>query len=254
MGVELISVGSVAPWYTKVSPPVIRGLEGWFCFDTDISRIAFNRAPGKSDAVIVGLPEVNGSFTRFKSLSNYLNTNIPESVEMTVFIVGKSPVAIGEPSVPANHVPHPMYFGNYPGGNSSVSGYTTYGCGMFNDGPARLAMTASRISSGTGSATSAQASITTDNPTAWGLRVARFGEMTKTRVQNLTTGAFGEYAATTQRLPSVNPLRIGGAYSTFSGEVDISQIVIYSAALTDEEIAAVASLMRVRSARLGITV
>ena len=114
-------------------------------------------------------------------------------------------------------------------------------------------MTASRLSAGTGLATSAQAQIT-DTPSAWGLRVVRVGEGVKTRTMNLTTGVAGEYAAITQRLPSTHTLRIGGAYSTFTGEVDISQIVIYSAALTDEEIAAVASLMRVRSARLGITV
>ncbi|CNH15967.1 hypothetical protein [Yersinia intermedia] len=253
MGVELISVGSVAPWYTKVSPPVIRGLEGWFCFDTDISRIAFNRAPGKSDAVIVGLPVVNDKFSRFKGLSNYLNTNIPESTEMTVFVVGKSAVNLPEQSIPANYAGYPMYFGNYPGGDSTVPGHTTYGCGLFHDTPTKLSMTASRLSAGTGLATSAQAQIT-DTPSAWGLRVVRVGEGVKTRTMNLTTGVAGEYAAITQRLPSTHTLRIGGAYSTFTGEVDISQIVIYSAALTDEEIAAVASLMRVRSARLGITV
>ncbi len=49
-------------------------------------------------------------------------------------------------------------------------------------------------------------------------------------------------------------IRIGGASSTFGGEVDISAVAIYSVALTDAEMALVAEAMRKRTTRLGISV
>ena len=84
MGLKLISPGSLAPWYTKVIPPVTRSLEGWFCFDTALERIGYNRAPGKGNAKLVGIPTVFATHARFKGGLNYLETLIAETDQFTV--------------------------------------------------------------------------------------------------------------------------------------------------------------------------
>ena len=254
MGVELISVGSQAPWYTKVSPPVTRGLEGWFCFDTDISRIGLNRAPGKPDATIVGSPTVFSSYARFTGLSHYLNTGINETADMTILVVGKAANAIPAGAAATGDATTPMYCGTFFGPGTIVDGYpSTTGIGLHHNAPAVQVLTAGR-SSGAGLTTSAQAQIAADVPTAWGLRVGRTGKDTLNFTENLTTNKSQANPTSTIRVPSNKTLRIGGGYMNFAAQVDISQIVIYSVALTDGEINQIATLMRKRAARLGISV
>lgn len=254
MGVELISVGSQAPWYTKVSPPVIRGLEGWFCFDTDISRIGFNRAPGKPDASIIGSPTVFSNYARFTGLSHYLNTGISETADMTILCVGKAAAAVPASASPSGDATTPMYCGTYSGSGTIVEGYSsTYGIALHHNAPTYQSFTAAR-SDGPGSVTSAQAQITSDVPTDWGLRVGRTGQNVLSYTNNLTTNKPRSNTSSTIRVPSNRTLRIGGGYTNFAAQVDISQIVIFSVALTDAEISQIAALMRTRAARLGITV
>lgn len=249
MGVELISVGSQAPWYTKVSPPVTRGLEGWFCFDTDINRIGFNRAPGKKDATIVGLPVVTENYARLKGLANYLTTDINESTDMTILIISRAA------SIP-NGTPGdttPMHFGNYLG-PSAIAGYTTsYGISLYNQTSDKMTGAATR-DNGTGSAVTSAGAIQTETIANWNLRVLRTGNGVTTDYINLTTNTKLSSANTNIRVPSTNKLRIGSGYTTFAGTVDVSHMIAYSVALTDAEISQIAALMRKRATRLGISV
>lgn len=253
MGVELISVGSTAPWYTKVSSPVTRGLEGWFCFDTDISRIGFNRAPGKPDASIVGQPVVKTGHVEFKSLSNYLNTSIPESADMTVLLVGKS-ISIPNASPATSFETTPMFFGTYVG-PSALPGYSqSNGMSLYSNRPGVLYAGAAR-DDGTGANQQAViAASMAEEPNSWALHAMRIGNSIPTDLFNLTTNQKSTRVNANIRVPSTNNLRIGGAYYQFAGEVAISQVVVFSVALTNDEINKIAALMRTRAARLGITV
>ncbi|WP_154675918.1 hypothetical protein [Entomohabitans teleogrylli] len=252
MGVELISVGSQAPWYTKVSPPVIRGLEGWFCFDTDIARAGFNRAPGKSDATLIGSPTVSDNHIRLKGLTNYLTTDIIESSDMTVLIISRAvSVPDGSPAVPGESTP--MHFGTYSG-TAAISGYTTsYGVSIYNQYPDRTLAAGTR-DDGTGSNVTSATASHIEAINDWGLRVLRTGNNVSTDYINLTTNSKASTTNTNIRVPTTQTLRIGSGYVGFAGTVDVSQLIVYSVVLTDAEISQIAALMRTRAARLGISI
>lgn len=246
MGIKLISPGSLAPWYTKVIPPVSRGLEGWFCLDTAIERIGFNRAIGKANAKVVGVPVVYATHARFKGGLNYIETTIAETAEFTIFVVGKAAGALGGTGT-STAVP---YVGNYGGASNGLSG----GVELYHITDSTLTGQANRLNSTGDGSTSASAQIS-DVAANWGIRCLRSSVAGGTQAWNLTTGVKGNQPLSTNRLLASVPLRIGGTYaSTFNGESDISHVAIYSVALTDEEITAIAAAMRKRASRLGINV
>ena len=248
MGLKLTSPGALAPWYTKTIPPVTRALEGWFCFDTSLERIGFNRAPQKGNARMVGQPTVFATHARFKGGVNYLETLIPETAAMTILVVGKVPGPLGGSST-TTAAP---YIGTLSGAtaNPTLPG----GIALYHITDATLTGNANRMNAAGDGYTTGQANMT-DNPTVWGIRMLRTSSAGGTRVANLTTGGFANQSLATNRLVTTVPLRIGGTYaSTFLGETDISHVAIYSDALTDDEVALVAASMRKRMARLGIVI
>lgn len=241
MGVQIVSVGSVAPWYTKVLPPVTRGLEGWYCLDTALDRIAFNRAPGKKDAVIKGTPVVSAAYSTFTGGQAWLDTGIADTAEATFFAICKANALPGGSST-TTAIP---YVGN--------TGAAGMGAELYCGSDTTLNSTSWRTASG--SATSDSRSIT-ETPTTWGLRVLKVGGNTgNTELRNLTSGARSLSVLTGPRILSAAAHLIGGTHAaTFTGKADISAVAVYSVALSDAEIDAIAAVMRRRAARLGIVV
>ena len=248
MGLKLTSPGSLAPWYTKTIVPVTRSLEGWFCFDTALERIGFNRAPGKANAKIVGAPVVSANSVRFKGGSNFLETVISETEKFTYIVVGKTIGPLGGTGT-ATSAP---YIGNY--GGVPIGAYPSSGSLLYHLTDTSLTALAWRVNTeGTGS-TSGTATIT-DTPAAWGLRVMVSNGELGTKVTNHTIGTTGNQPLATPRLLSSSPLRIGAVYGTnMLGETDISFVAAYSDALTDAEIALLLPVIRKRMLRLGIVV
>lgn len=248
MGLKLISPGALAPWYTKIIAPVTDSLEGWFCFDTALERIGFNRAPGKGNARIIGNPTVYSTHARFKGGANFLETLVSEPEKFTVLVVGKVPGLLGGTGTPTAA----PYIGTQAGESSSPLG--PGGMALYHITDTTFTGTAWRVTAdGTGT-TSSQANAN-DTPTTWGLRALRCDGVNGTKLINLTTGISSIQPLATPRVRSTQPLRIGGVYgTTFLGETDISHVVIYSRALSDDELALVAAAMRKRMLRLGITV
>lgn len=248
MGIKLISSDTVAPWTSKVVPPVTRGLEGWFTFDTDSSRFGFNRAIGKSDAAVVGSPTAYSTHGRFKGLLNYLLTQIDETDEQTIIVVGKSVAA------PTGAADGAFYAGNYTG-NSKTPGYTgnAFGTSLYHQGATTLTAGAGR-DNGSGVPTSASVTLTGGAPTSWAIRALRTKTGAPTEAHNLTAGTKSVGASSLTRVLADSKFRIGSATTSFAGEVDISCVAIYSKFLTEEEMAQIAATMRKRMARLGVTV
>ncbi|MFG0818742.1 hypothetical protein ACF8QE_04525 [Pseudomonas sp. GLN_3] len=251
MGIKLIAKDTVAPWNSKVIPPVTRGLEGWFTFDTDASRFSRNRAINKPDAEVIGAPVAFTTHGRFKGLLNFLKTQIPDSVEMTILVIGKA--VSTPPTAPGGGPDSPFYAGGFTGNSvdPTVPG-AGYGVSLFHGAGDSVTGNAGRLGS-TGSPTSGAANLGGDVPTNWGLRAVR-ASANLTQAFNLTRNASAASTAVTRRILSDSVIRIGGASSTFGGEVDISAVAIYSVALTDAEMALVAEAMRKRTTRLGISV
>lgn len=247
MGLKLIANDVLSPWHTKVVPPVTRGLEGWFTFDSDASRFSFNRAIGKSDAAVVGAPVAYATHGRFKGLTSYLQTAIEETDEQTLIVVGKSVVA------PTGAADGAFYVGNYQG-NSKSPGYTgaAFGTSIFHSASTAVTGGSSR-DNGSGGISSAQV-LLTGTPTTWAIRAVRTKSGVPTDVYNLTAGTKASSSSALARVIADTKHRIGSATGSFSGEVDISSVAIFSKYLAEDELFQLASVMRKRMARLGISV
>lgn len=247
MGVKIIS-NSPAPWNVPVSVPVTRGLEGWFTFDTDSSRFAINRVKGKPKAQVIGTPVAYPTHGRFKGMTNYLRTAIPETDEFTFLVVGKAVVA------PTGNVDGVALVASYLG-DPVAPGITGYpaGANLFLRSAAGGTAAAAR-SDGAGGSVPDMVGIPNGSPTSWRILVARAKSGEGTKFFDLTNNTVGIGTDTRQRILNNRTLQIGSAYKDFNGESDISSVAIFSKALTDAEINATAALMRVRMARLGIVV
>lgn len=254
MGIKLISNNTLAPWNSKVVPPVSRGLEGWFNFDTDAGRFGFNRALGKPDANIIGAPVAFATHGRFKGLSNYLQTKIAETDEVTLIVVGKAAAAIPAGAASGGDANTPFYVGNYLG-NSGTPGVTgpAYGASLYHVATATLTGGASRAT-GAGGATSASTTVSAEVPTDWSIRVMRASTAMAVKTQNLTKNLSSQGSDVRARALSDSLFRIGSGTSGFAAEVDISTVIIHSVVLTDDELAKQVEIVRKRMARLGIVV
>jgi hypothetical protein len=249
MGILLISNNTQAPWNSKVVPPVTRGLEGWFTFDTDVSRFALNRAIGKADAAVIGSPTAYATHGRFQGRFNFLQTPIAESDEQTLIVVGKSvnaPTGSGDAS---------MLVGNFTG-TSATPGLTggASGTNIYLRTSTKVTGGAGRDNSAGGIINDA-AETTGMLPTAWAIRAVRTKTGVPTKVYDLTAHVSAESSNSLTRGLSNTMFRVGSGTSTdFAGASDISAVAIYSKYLTDDEINLIAATMRKRMARLGIAV
>lgn len=248
MGIKLIADGTVAPWTSKVVPPVTRGLEAWFTFDTDVSRFGFNRAIGKENSILVGAPSAFPTHGRFKGLSNYVQTPIVETDEQTLIVVGKLVNA------PVDSATGALLLGNYIG-SSATPGLTGVAAGVSIYFPSASFTAQVGRSSGSGGIAGDIVAMTTMTPaTSWAIRAVRTKSGQMTKVYDLTANISKEGVSSASRGLSNTKFRVGSGTSGLSGESDISAAAIYSKCLTDEEIDLVAAVMRKRMARLGITV
>lgn len=251
MGVKIISRESLAPWNTKVIPPVTRGLVGWWNFDTDVSRFPFNRAIDGVSAAMVGTPLLGVGFGTFTSMSNYLQTEISETDEMTIISLCRSNSVIPGGASSGGDATTPAFVTNYIG-PVVTSGYTgnALGVGLFATSPSVLSGFACR-DNGSGVATLAGAGLN-DTVANWGFRGVRITSSLTTTF-NRTVGTQNNSTVTNRRIRNSQKLRIGSTTTAFAGKADISAVAIFNVALTDEEIDKVVAMMRVRSARLGIS-
>jgi hypothetical protein len=248
MGTNVKSANSGSIWYVKVEPPVTRGLEGWFTLDTDASRFWFNRAPDKPDALIVGAPTAFAGWGRFKGTTNYLQTQVADTDEVTLIVVGKS----AQPLV--SGVDGTFLVGCHLG-PVSTPGFTgnASGANIYLDHPTLMKGSASR-DNGSGASTPANLSGTGTPTNSWALRTLRAKTGAATIMTDHTAGLTLTGADVSKRVLTSNRYRIGSATAGFAGESDISFVAIHSAYLTDVEVAAQIAVVRKRMARLGISV
>lgn len=247
MGVQLIA-NVPAPWNTKVLPPVTRNLEGWFTFDTDSSRFAFNRAPDKLDATIVGSPTAFPTHARFRGTVNYLQTQISDTDEVTLIAVAKTAntfvAGVDGGFIIGCHlgpVVTPGFTGNASGAN------------LYFDHPTQMKGSASRDNLAGGSNTSGVTGTGTPNNT-WSLRTLRAKSGVVTTLIDHTANVTVNGVDANQRVLTGNKYRIGSATAGFNSDIDVSFVGIHSARLTDNELALQVATVRERMRRLGITV
>lgn len=254
MTLALRSNDIVLPWNSIVVPPAPRGLEGWFTFDTDVTRFNRNHVAGKAAAAIIGTPEAFPGYGRFKGLSNYIQTDIAETDEQTLIVVGRAVSPIPAGASAGGDANTPFYVGNYQGQSVTpgVSG-GAFGTSMYHVAPAGLTGIASR-NNGSNVATSAAVSLTGEVPTDWSIRVLRTKSGVPTELRNVTKGIVQLGASSNARVLTGTKFRIGSGTTGFAGLVDISFVGIFSAYHTDAELASNLVPVRNRMTRFGIMV
>lgn len=251
MGVDLIAKNVPGSWNTEIQPSVTRGLELWVETNTDADHCRFNRAPGKPGLVVIGAPVYSAQSTRFKALSNFLQSRVSETPEQTLFVLGKAANPIPAGSSSSGDVGTVVYISNNRGVN--ITPGTTglgFGTSLYHVAPTTLTGTGSRATAGASS--TGQITLTGETPTNWAVRAVRVIPGGSTGVKNLTRAASNESGLTTPRVLSDSRFRIGSTTGEHQGEVDIALAIIYSVALTDDEINLVYEDMRAFAGRLGI--
>ncbi|MNJ41133.1 hypothetical protein D3C77_360460 [compost metagenome] len=248
MGTNVKSANLGSIWYVKVEPPVTRNLEGWFTLDSDPSRFWFNRAPDKPDAVVVGSPTAFAGYGRFKGNTNYLQTHIPDSDEVTIIAVSRAAV------VPTGSADGVFIVGAHAG-SIKTPGYTgeASGANLYLDHQTASKASASR-DDGLGAVTPANIVAYGTPPGNWALKSIRAKSGSPTIMVDHTAGLVTIGVISNNRVLTNNLYRIGSATRGFPGEADISFVAIHSGYLTDAEIAAQIVPIRKRMARLGISV
>ena len=231
-----------------VVPPVSRGLRAWFTFDTDPGSFGRNRARGQPNAKIVGSPIAYATHGRFKGLQNYLQTQIADSDEITIMVVGRAVIT------PTSVADGALLVGGYVGTSQTpgITGNATCGNLFFNNGTTVIA-SASR-NGGAGTSSAGSVTVAGTSPTSWAIRAMRAKTGDVTKVFDLTAGVSNVGTSVLQRVLSDTKIRIGSATVDFAGECDISVVGIWDKYLTDVEIEQNAVPMRNRMQRLGISV
>lgn len=234
----------------KFSPPVSRSLEAWHFLNEGVAKAATNYALDKPDAQIIGAPAEFAEYIQFKSLTNYLQTQVNESATQTTFSVIRTKDSL----VDAAH--SPSFYGNYRSGSQGGS-YLA-----IPSGGASLTKVSSRFSdAGKTTVTSSPISLiasTEVNLGEWSLIV----DVTKANfnaIQNATRSINKQRTDTTYgRKISAEPYRIGSVYESsggWLGTADMAFWAHYSTELTPSEIASTVEVIRAYLLRrFGISV
>lgn len=250
MGTKITSVGTRAPWNSRILPPVTRNLEFWLDADTEIRRAAYNRAIGKNAGSITGTPVSAATHVSMSPGTGFVATQAQEAIECTLFTLAKAQSALtatmfaGSFSSAVNTALAPGYSG------------TSFGISIYGSNAGDMLWAACR-DNGSGGLTSAGTSITgSKKSNEWAIRVLRVAAA-KTTAFDKTAGVSRDATFVNTRVPATDPIRVGSPVGSanqaaYPGVVDISQAIYYSAALTDAEIDQIVDVMRKRAARLGI--
>lgn len=245
MGVAITTDGAITPTRFVIAN-VDRGLELWHEFDTSVSNFNLNKAPGKPNSVIIGSPVAYPSHARFKGLSNFIQTMVGDTDEVTIIVVARSVL------LPTGNADGSILVGGYTG-TSVTPGITgsAAGANIYLANPTSATGSASR-NDGAGVATAAGVSGNGIIPTGWAIRSVRAKTGSPTILTDHTAGLSFTGASILQRALNGNKYRIGSGTSSFTGECDISMAAIFSAYHSDAELQSNLDMIRLRLTRLGI--
>ncbi|HAV5687085.1 TPA: hypothetical protein JI130_05965 [Acinetobacter baumannii] len=227
----------------------VPGAEYIGIFNTSLSKVKNNFAPLQKRPQIVGSLVVQPNYTSFKSLSNYIQTDIREQNEMTTFVVAKTAIV---PNSTTNAVAFISNYKSPPLDGSTGTLLNSFYLGV-NSAGKLITISLQGNNATDASAVAAASGITNWTANEYHLVAAR---LTNTRVQHWDkTKNYSIYADLTKpRYLAANKLRIGSTYTDFAGDVDIALLIHYPRALSDSEIDTVTAWIRNYMAGRGITV
>ncbi|MEN5176297.1 hypothetical protein [Brevundimonas diminuta] len=210
------------------TPAVSDGLQGVFFLNESVEKARRNLVVGRAAASVFGAPEVLPGMLRMKAGTNYLQTDIQETAEMTILVVGKCPDTM------ADNAHRGVYVSNF--GSASTTAVASYGVGLHVESATRVVHTATRYSNAESTAgTSGAAGSSAQNPAALAFLVGRTRD-TRTEMNNLTQALSTAGNYTFPRYLSQGAMRIGSNYAaSWQGLSDIGFVAIYNRFITDAE-------------------
>lgn len=229
---------------------VTAGLQGHFIFGGTAGQSSRNLVGGKVSGAFVGVP----TFTDDHALlgpAGYFDTRIPETDNMTVLVVGRTPLKMPGP----RHA----YFASTNAGPAVAGGRNSNGFSLYFSGDATLRFFAARWN---GSANTPSISTLGDNEprvpsSEWSLIAGRCNAAGST-LDDLTVGRPQTQATANDasRDPNTNTVLIGARYGALDtiGSVQIQQAMIFSGRLSDVDLARAAAQMRSIATLSSITV
>ncbi|MCG3808947.1 hypothetical protein I3252_05540 [Psychrobacter sp. Ps4] len=238
MGINVIAKNITAEdTAVYYSTQVNQGLEGLFFTTGNKTRLAKNYAKDKADATVIGSPAITEQSTKFKSLVNYVQTEIKTTPLMTILFVAKSDsqtAASADRGVFISEYDNPQAIKGLHVGTTANSVSVFYPKADGTLGSLVVAVTHStanyKLYALRLSATSVDLSCITDN------------------ISNAAT------VSTAERAVAGRKLRIGSDASSFSGNSDITATRIHSVALSDSELSIAADDLRRYAASKGVVV
>lgn len=231
LGDDVTLPGSGYPPLAAFQIPYPASLNGAF-FLGNGEGIGLRNWAGGADAVPVGSPAWGSSFVTL-SQDGYLQTDINETLAMSLFIVGRETTA--------NSV---GWIGNYlSGGAFGVSMYTGSGGTSMQANVGRAGGTGGSVS-------------VTSNTAQWGVYSLQIPATGAAMLRNHTSGTGNLTTATANReINGAGPLRIGRLPSpSYGGANDQVIALVYNRALSDAETRIVAAFCRDYANSRGVPV
>ena len=215
-------------------PPILSGLVGWWWPGVDQATSIKNWAPGGVDASVGGSPTYTTTYANLKSMTNYLQTSVPDTASLTAIVVSKCPDTM------ADNAHRPILIGcqSVDAGNAGATiGFQVYVASTTGVPQANITMGAGY---NTGSVVQQVGpTLTPPDFSVFKMIVGVVNSAGATRVlKNPSNGTSASLASTGTRVPhSVNRLRIGSSHAAgITGLNDCCHAAIYNRALSDPEI------------------
>lgn len=210
----------------------------------DLEKACRNYAKNKNDAVLIGNPPIAEKYTSISG-GNGFRTDIKDSADFTMFTIARSTGANTETTN------RPFFIGS---SNGPVVGGTSavYGTALGVASNTGLSFQCARGNTPADQITGT-VSITVPDVNNWHLVWARSNGL-KTKIKSETANVELETTFALPRLLNQNKVAIGSNSAGTNGSGDIFRAVVFSRALSDEEIKKMVMLLRAHAAARSITV
>lgn len=210
--------------------PVSSGLVGWWWPGTDQPTTQKNWALGGSPGAVAGAPTYGSGFASFKGFTNYLQTAVPETNDMTFFIVARSSDTF------AANANRPVLFGLHATG--APDGAIAY-CSGSSGAPQATFNFSAGYNNGTDvQETAVRGVINFSNFKYLWCRIDTANNAIKMVNQTDASSTTPVTTTGTRSLNTVNRVRVGSSYDTgINGTLDVAHFSVYSNAMSDANVA-----------------
>lgn len=217
------------------------GLEVAAIFGGTLAQSIKNLAPGKSDLTVIGSPTVSADYITLKNVTNYLQTNVAESADMTLLSVRASAQVINAIDISNSAViqrtggiyPNGVGLRTSPFGSAPISDTQNFYSATVGYYSGTSGATANTLS--TSSALTTEPSV--DTHIAFSSRITSAGVLTRNDLTKSTSSSAtipGGNVRDTSGLLRIGSAGLGDA--TRADDLPLSMVFIWSRALSDTEL------------------